>query len=828
MKRILTILMAVILLCSSLLSARILTAEDDGNIDESAQVVQETIEGSSENGSEEDTSNGNGFVTPPLTFHSGRLNKELLKHHRDADSIEETIPSSFSLKNEGYVTSVKNQDPYGTCWAFAALSSAESGVLKKYGRTLNLAELQLAYYTWNSYQEADPMNLITKDGNKMTPKADSLDAGGWDLTAVFSLASGVGMSDESTYPYSSAKTYLKGNGTKPCYSTKYRLKSARWLSMTETDLIKSYLMNYGAMAVSYCHIDYGCFNETTGAYYQNRYSSNYSNHAVTLVGWDDNYSRTNFNSNNRPSGNGAWLIKNSWGTSWGNSGYFWISYYDKSIQDALAVFYEAEVDDTFDANSYHLYQYDGSSQDYSFLTYTSKGYVANIYTTLNDREQLKEVGFFVDGTGLNYTISVYKNVGSRPTSGTLACTQSGYLNDGGYYLIPLDDEVILTKGEKYSVVVKLSSSNGEEFYILTDKSETYEYDDGSVYRFYNDVSNDISYSSSNGTSWSSLTTSGETARIKAVTVDVEETTDYKVVRLAGKDRIDTAIKTAKEYMEILYKDKLDFVILAYAWNFPDALSGSYLAASMYAPVLLIDESSAGVVSDFIKENLAADGTVFVLGGEAAVPWSWLTELEDYNMFRFAGNDRFGTNLDILETLGVEGQAILVCSGWGFADSLSAGATGLPILLVSTKLTNEQKQFLADHTDSKIYIIGGTSAVNETVEKEIREISSSVERIAGSDRYATSVEIARKFFRSSSGAVLAYAWTFPDGLSSGPLAYLLTVPILLVDGNNYDLAQGYCQDYGVKNGYIMGGSSLVTDKAAVKIFSLNSSSEILVK
>ncbi|MBQ6560484.1 MAG: cell wall-binding repeat-containing protein, partial [Erysipelotrichaceae bacterium] len=103
----------------------------------------------------------------------------------------------------------------------------------------------------------------------------------------------------------------------------------------------------------------------------------------------------------------------------------------------------------------------------------------------------------------------------------------------------------------------------------------------------------------------------------------------------------------------------------------------------------------------------------------------------------------------------------------------------------------------------------------------------VERIYGQNRYVTSIVIADTFFDSPSKAVLAYAWTFPDGLSSGPLANALNAPIILVDKNNYSLASEYCSNNSITSGYIMGGSSLVTDNAAMSIFSLQSADEIEV-
>ncbi len=443
------------------------------------------------------------------------IDKTRFIHHNARPQAEDALPTSYSLVSEGYVTSVKNQNPYGTCWTFSTMASAESGILKKYGQTKDLAELQMAYFNYNSYQKADPLNLITNDGTKGSSPDGVLNIGGNAYFSTFALASGIGFCDETDYPYGTSVT------SKPCYKASYLLREARWLYLQETDAVKRALMEHGALAVSYYHSDSYVNYTSSGdcAYYQNSYDGDYSNHAVTLVGWDDNYSRTNFKSSKRPTKNGAWLIKNSWGTSWGNKGYFWISYEDTSIQGSEAVFYGVDLEDNYTLETANLYQYDGSGMA-GWENYGKTVYASNIYQTINDGEVLREVGFFVDQTGLDYTISIYNNVSSTPTSGTLATTQSGRLEDAGYYLLKLDNPVRLTKGAKYSVVIKLTSSS-EDVNLFLDWDYSYNWSDGSSVKFYNNVTNDLSFYSTNGTSWTSLTSEGYTARIKAITTEVE-------------------------------------------------------------------------------------------------------------------------------------------------------------------------------------------------------------------------------------------------------------------------------------------------------------------
>ncbi len=568
MKRFFTIILAVFLLLTSVLTTRVVSAEGDyGETDDSPETVEVPEEDVGEEESpdlsddipdpddgdvtdelpvgeeidvavdeiredetdEDDPIDGNDpgpgsdFVTPPLTYidEKNDLDLDLLKHEdyeTQSESMRATIPASYSLKDQGYVTSVKNQNPYGTCWTFAAMASAESGLLKKYNQTRDLAELQLAYYNFNSYQKADQLGLITNDGVSTTTNA-VLDIGGNIEFATMALASGIGFSNESIYPYnqSNAQTYLNGNGSGPCYNTNYRLRSVRWLNMSEKDTIKTALMNYGAIATSYFHSDSYLSRSSSGDYVYCQKATNGTNHAVTIVGWNDNFSKDNFTGTYKPDSNGAWLIKNSWGTGWGNSGYFWISYEDLGIKDSMAAFYEAEIDSAHDPSDYHFYQYDGSDFYHTVTlgSYTTL-YMSNVYTTVNQIELLQDVGFFIANPGTSYVIQIYTNVGSTPTSGTLAYTKSGNAADAGYYLIHLDEKIKLTQGLKYSVVVKLTNTGVEKLSLFADMTYNYALDSVTMHN-YNAVDNDLSYYSLNGSSWGSFTSQGFTARIKAVT-----------------------------------------------------------------------------------------------------------------------------------------------------------------------------------------------------------------------------------------------------------------------------------------------------------------------
>ena len=158
------------------------------------------------------------------------------------------------------------------------------------------------------------------------------------------------------------------------------------------------------------------------------------------------------------------------------------------------------------------------------------------------------------------------------------------------------------------------------------------------------------------------------------------------------------------------------------------------------------------------------------------------------------------------------DAVVLASGLNFADSLSASAANQPLLLVYGKsLFANQKDFLNTFTGKK-YIIGGTGAVSTEIEKQI----GNCERLAGANRFNTSVLIAKKFFGTPKAVVFASAMNFPDGLCAGPLAYQLGAPLLLTTQNWEADAKGYVAEKNIQIGVALGGQSALSDKAIKNI------------
>lgn len=360
-------------------------------------------------------------------------------------------PEKFDLREYGLVSPVKYQGNYGTCWTFSAIAAIESQLIK-YRPYIDLSEWHLAYF--NFYGE-----------NAMKPLSNMsfYDAGGHVTFASSLLSQWKGPVSESVLPYDT-KEIDPGLMYKSEFHVQdsYILNSYSQSKITEdiltfsVDQIKHFLISQKPVSVNFRFEN--SYNPKTFAQYSS--TANIPNHAVLIVGWDDNFSRDNFL--DPPTSDGAWLVKNSWGTDWGDNGYFWISYEDKSITDTNCI--DVESNDNYS----HNYQHD--TLDFT-ATITAdnedrnSSYMANVFTA-ESSEYVTAAGFYTTDNNADYEITVYTGLkdDADPTSGKKSTITKGRQRYAGYHTTKLINPVEIRKGEKFSVVVRLT--NPEIFYPI--------------------------------------------------------------------------------------------------------------------------------------------------------------------------------------------------------------------------------------------------------------------------------------------------------------------------------------------------------------------------
>lgn len=300
-----------------------------------------------------------------------------------------------------------------------------------------------------------------------------------------------------------------------------------------------------------------------------------------------------------------------------------------------------------------------------------------------------------------------------------------------------------------------------------------------------------------------------------ITVKEKEKPEVKEedVRVAGDTRYDTAYKNADALKKQLGLEMFDSAVVACGTNYPDALSAAYLAKVKNAPLLLSDVGEVQGTVEYIRKNVTKGKTVYLIGGRRVLPEEIKTLLgSDYDVKRIEGADRFLTNLAVLKEANVNNEEIMVCSGLGYADALSAAATGRPVLLVDDALTAEQKAFLGVINPAKFYIVGGKKAVNDNVQASLSAMKNT-ERIAGADRFDTAVQVAKKFFDMKlSTVVIANGNGFADGIVAGVTAMANKAPLLLVDSDNLKGVADFVKEAGAKRSIVMGGARSVSDQA----------------
>lgn len=376
-----------------------------------------------------------------------------------------TLPSSYDARTTDRVTSVKNQNPFGTCWAHAFCASAEASLITKGYETTESIDLSEAHLVWFSFNNYVAGSSKPWEGDNYA-SSNPFDNGGNSFLASSTVARGSGLTTEAKYPYSTTASKMEFKA-KEKYVSDYQLDSMISYPATDRTAVKEAIMKNGSIATSYFSDNNYYANSSDGyCYYQNVQTG--TNHAVTAVGWDDNFPASNFKTN--PAGNGAWLIKNSWGPNWGTSGYFWLSYYDTSVS-------EFEEVNAKPAGDYaHIYQYDGIDT-YSYRYYTNfyTIYYANIFTA--DGTQTVDATYFKVVDGCTATAYLYTDLSSstNPASGTVRSSATVECPSGGYYTAKFSEHYKVTSGQKFAIVIKVDtdSVNAKAPIELATGSRTY-------------------------------------------------------------------------------------------------------------------------------------------------------------------------------------------------------------------------------------------------------------------------------------------------------------------------------------------------------------------
>ncbi len=365
------------------------------------------------------------------------------------NSSASALPVSYDSRALGYVTPVKTQGLTGTCWAHAIVSTLETADIIDGAASVNSANYSEAHLSWFCLNPRDESGNSERARDGVNLGSAAFTEGGAWLNAVSALANLSGYNNESDYPF-----YPYNIDRMTCTETdRYVNTTGRMLDsitlFSGVDNIKRAVMEYGALYFAY-YRDTSILKVFTqnGKEVKTTYcdTDKTITHASVIIGWDDNFSADNFVK--KPKSNGAWLVKDSWGTSAKYDGCLWVSYEDASIED-VAGFKTAKNTVS------NVYSY--TSDMVRGVTYSGVA-ASNVYTP-RATEKLTKISFQTYDENASYTVKIYTDLkrDTNPESGRLIASFNTGILGYGYYSFDVPGTPEVTSGKKFSVVVEYAS-----------------------------------------------------------------------------------------------------------------------------------------------------------------------------------------------------------------------------------------------------------------------------------------------------------------------------------------------------------------------------------